>query len=168
VRILGLLGLGGLGIAALVFLWILYLRSNGILTLGPWGVAVLFLALISAITGVNLIALGTTFNYLVSLFYKKPIRQGLFGKPIFKTPLDKQFGWMGLLSIFAGLATGLIAPALAVQGWDIGRLWFYMVCSALLFLVGVQLIVYWLLLRILEELSQREILTTQDIGSSGL
>jgi glycosyltransferase involved in cell wall biosynthesis len=166
VRILGLLGLGGLGLAGLVFVWILYLRASGVLTLAPWGVAVLFLALISAITGVNLIALGTTFNYLVSLFYKKPIRQGLFGKPIFKTPLDRQFGWMGVLFIFAGVATGLIAPALAVGGWEIGRLWFYMVCSALLFLVGVQLIVYWLLLRILEELSQREVLTKHDIGSS--
>jgi glycosyltransferase involved in cell wall biosynthesis len=166
VRILGLLGLGGLGIAGLVFLWILYLRSNGVLTLGPWGVAILFLALISAVTGVNLIALGTTFNYLVSLFYRKPIRQGLFGKPIFKTPLDKQFGWMGLLCIFSGIAIGLIAPALAVGGWDIGRLWFYMVCSALVFLVGIQLVVYWLLLRILEELSRREILTRQDRGLS--
>jgi hypothetical protein len=39
-----------------------------------------------------------------------------------------------------------------------------MVCSALIFLVGVQLVVYWLLLRILEELSQREILTRQDMG----
>jgi glycosyltransferase involved in cell wall biosynthesis len=164
VRILGLLGLGGLGIAALVFLWILYLRSQGILTLGPWGVAVLFLALISAVTGVNLIALGIAFNYLVSLFYKKPIRQGLFGKPIFKTPVDKHFGWMGLASMLSGLAIGLIAPALAVHGWAIGRLWFYMVCSALTFLVGIQLVVYWLLLRILEELSQREILTKQDIG----
>ena len=166
VRILGLLGLGGLGIAALVFVWILYLRSNGVLTLAPWGVAVLFLALISAVTGVNLIALGTAFNYLVTLFYKKPIRQGLFGKPLFKTPLDRHFGWVGLLSIFAGISIGLIAPALAVGGWDIGRLWFYMVCSALIFLVGVQLIVYWLLLRILEELSQREILTKQDRGLS--
>jgi glycosyltransferase involved in cell wall biosynthesis len=164
VRILGLLGLGGLGIAGFVFLWILYLRSIGVLTLAPWGVAALFLALISAVTGVNLIALGTTFNYLVALFYKRPIRQGLFGKPIFKTPLDKHFGWMGLTSMFSGVAIGLIAPALAIRGWEIGRLWFYMVCSALVFLVGVQLVVYWLLLRILEELSRREILTKQDIG----
>ena len=166
VRILGLLGLGGLGIAGLVYLWILYLRSNNILTLAPWGVAVLFLALISAVTGVNLIALGVAFNYLVSLFYKKPIRQGLFGQPIFKTPLDRHFGWVGLLCVVSGLAIGLIAPALAVGGWEIGRLWFYMVCSALTFLVGVQLMVYWLLLRILEELSRREILRRQDIGSS--
>ena len=163
VRILGLLGLAGLAVAGIVFLWMLYLRSNGVLTLAPWGVAVLFLALISAVTGVNLIALGATFNYLVSLFYKKPIRQGLFGKPIFKTPLDRQFGWMGLAAILAGPAIALGALFIGADNWAIDRLWFYMVCSALIFLVGVQLIVYWLLLRILEELSQREVLAKQDI-----
>jgi glycosyltransferase involved in cell wall biosynthesis len=169
VRILGLMGLGGLGIAGMVFLWILYIRFiYGVTVLGPWGVAALFLALISTITGVNLIALGIAFNYLVALFYKTPIRQGLFGKPIFKTPLDKHFGWIGLTGIFAGLAIGLTALGLGVRGWDIGRLWFYMVGSAMVFLVGVQLAVYWLLLRILEELSQREMLTQQDIDSSEL
>jgi glycosyltransferase involved in cell wall biosynthesis len=166
VRILGLLGLGGLGISGLVFLWILYLRSIGILTLAPWGVAALFLALIAAIAGVNLIALGITFNYLVSLFYKQPIRQGLFGKPIFKTPIDQHFGWMGSLAILAGPAIALAALLIGAESWAIGRLWFYMVCSALIFLVGVQLVVYWLLIRILEELSQREMLTTQDIRSN--
>ncbi len=164
VRILGMLGFAGLGIAGIVFLWILYLRSQGILTLVPWGVAALFLALISTVTGVNLIALGITFNYLVALFYKQPIRQGLFGKPIFKTPLDRQFGWMGLAAIIAGPAIALAALLIGAHHWAIDRLWFYMVCSALIFLVGVQMFVYWLLLRILEELSQREMLTKQDIG----
>ncbi|HLO33760.1 MAG TPA: glycosyltransferase family 2 protein [Anaerolineales bacterium] len=164
VRILGLLGLAGLGIASLVFLWILYIRAHGVTTLAPWGVAALFLALISTVTGVNLIALGITFNYLVALFYKKPIHQGLFGKPIFKNPLDRQFGWMGLLATLAGPTIAVVALVVGAQSWAIGRLWFYMVCSALIFLVGVQLMVYWLLLRILEELSQREMLTKQDIG----
>src|SRR6266511_5212289 len=164
VRILGLLGLGGLGIASVVFLWILYLRSNGVLTLGPWGVAVLFLAFISTVTGVNLFALGTTFNYLVALFYKKPIRQGLFGKPVFKTPLDQQFGWMGLLSMFLALVIGATCLILGLRGWEIERIWFYLLGSALVFLVGIQLVIYWLLLRVLEELSKREILTRQDMG----
>jgi hypothetical protein len=164
VRILGMLGLGGLGIAGIVFLWILYLRAQGVMTLAPWGVAALFLALISTVTGVNLIALGITFNYLVALFYKKPIRQGLFGKPIFKTPLDKQFGWMGLAAILLGPIIALVALLIGADSWEMNRLWFYMVCSALIFLVGVQLVVYWLLLRILEELSQREMLTRQDMG----
>ncbi|HMB23122.1 MAG TPA: glycosyltransferase family 2 protein [Anaerolineales bacterium] len=164
VRILGLLGFAGLGIASIVFLWILYLRSQGILTLAPWGVAALFLALISTVTGVNLIALGIAFNYLVALFYKQPIRQGMFGKPIFKSPLDKHFGWMGVTATVAGPAIALVALLVGANSWAIDRLWFYMVCSALVFLVGVQLVVYWLLLRILEELSQREVLTKQDMG----
>jgi glycosyltransferase involved in cell wall biosynthesis len=164
VKILGWIGLGGLGVAGLVFLWILFLRSQGITTLAPWGIAALFLALISTVTGVNLIALGITFNYLVALFYKKPIRQGLFGTPIFKTPLDKHFGWMGLTAMLAGPVIALVALLIGAASWEIGRLWFYMVCSALIFLVGVQLVVYWLLLRILEELSQREVLTRQDMG----
>lgn len=164
VRILGLLGFAGLGIAGIVFLWILYLRSQGILTLAPWGVAALFLALISTVTGVNLIALGIAFNYLVALFYKQPIRQGMFGKPIFKSPLDRHFGWMGITATLAGPVIALVALLVGANTWAIDRLWFYMVCSALVFLVGVQLVVYWLLLRILEELSQREVLTKQDMG----
>ena len=82
--------------------------------------------------------------------------------------MEHHFGWLGLLAIVAGPAIGLVALILGANDWAIGRLWFYMVCSALIFLVGVQLVVYWLLLRILEELSRREILTKQDIGSSRL
>lgn len=164
VRILGLLGMGGIGIAGLIFLGLIIARLNGVTTLGPWGVAALFGAMISAIVGFNVFALGVTFNYLVSLFYKKPIRQGMFGKPIFKTPLDQQFGWMGTVAILIGLVIGLVSLALGINGWELERLWFYLLGSALIFLVGIQLIVYWLLLRVLDELSQREILTKQDMG----
>ena len=164
VRILGLLGLGGISLAGLVFLGLVGARLSGITALGPWGVVALFGALISGVVGIDVFALGVTFNYLVSLFYKRPIRQGLFGKPIFKTPIDRQFGWMGLVSIFVGMTICLVALTLGLQGWEIQRLWFYLLGSALIFLSGVQLVIYWLLLRILEELSQREILTRQDMG----
>src|SRR5687767_89410 len=164
VRILGMIGATGVGIAGLVFLGIVIARLQGITTLGPWGVFALFLALISSVAGINIFALGVTFNYLVSLFYKKPIRQGLFGKPIFKAPLDLHFGWMGMVAVVLGLAIALVSLALGVQGWEIGRLWFYLLSSALLFLAGIQLVIYWLLLRILEELSQRDLLTKHDMG----
>lgn len=166
VRILGLLGLGGLGAAIVVFLSLVFTRLNGVTALSPWGVVALFIALISAVAGFDLFALGVTFNYLVGLFYKKPIRQGLFGKPIFKTPLDQQFGWMGILSLFIGLVIGVVSLALGMGGWEIERLWFYMLSSALIFLVGVQLVIYWLLLRVLDELNQREVLTKRDMGLS--
>jgi glycosyltransferase involved in cell wall biosynthesis len=164
VRILGLFGLAGLGMAGLLLLSLLVARLSGVTALGPWGVIALFTALISAVVGINLFALGVTFNYLVSLFYKKPIRQGLFGKPFFKTPLDRQFGWMGILAVLAGLAIAMISLSLGVGGWPIERLWFYLVSSALSLLVGVQLMIYWLLLRVLDELNQREFLTRQDMG----
>lgn len=166
VRILGLIGAVGIGIAALVFLGFVIARLQGITTLGPWGVVALFLALISSVAGINIFALGVTFNYLVSLFYRKPIRQGLFGKPMFKSPLDQHFGWMGMIAVAVGLVIALVSLALGVQGWNIDRLWFYLLGSAMLFLAGIQLIIYWLLLRILEELSKREFLTKQDMGLS--
>jgi glycosyltransferase involved in cell wall biosynthesis len=164
VRILGMIGALGIGIALLVFMGLVIARLQGITTLGPWGVVALFLALITSIAGINLFALGVTFNYLVSLFYKKPIRQGLFGKPIFKTPLDLHFGWIGMTSILVGLGIASVSSVLGVQGWEIERLWFYLLSSAVLSLAGIQLVIYWLLIRILEELSKREFLTRQDMG----
>lgn len=164
VRILGLVGLGGLGIAGMVTLILIIQRLSGITSLSSIGVAALFLGMISAVAGINIFALGITFNYLVALFYKKPIRQGLFGSPIFKTPLDQQFGWMGILAMTIGFVVGVVSLVLGIQGWELEKLWFYLLGSAMIFLVGIQLAVYWLLLRILEELSQRENLTRQDLG----
>jgi glycosyltransferase involved in cell wall biosynthesis len=164
VRIFGLLGLAGMGLAALIFVGLLIVRLNGVTELGPWGVTALITAMVSAIAGINIFSLGVTFNYLVSLFYKKPIRQGLFGKPFFKTPLDQQFGWMGAVAVLISILMTIISLVLGLNGWEIQRLWFYLLGSALVFLIGMQLSIYWLLLRVLEELSKREVLTRQDMG----
>lgn len=164
VRIFGLFGLAGMGLSGLIFISLFIARLNGITELGPWGVTALFTAMVSAIAGINIFSLGVTFNYLVSMFYKKPIRQGLFGKPFFKTPLDQQFGWMGIVAIFMSLVMAITSLVLGLNGWEIERIWFYLVGSALVFLIGMQLAVYWLLLRVLEELSKREIFTRQDMG----
>ena len=90
VRVLGILGLIGTGIAGLIALGLVIARLSGVTSLGPWGVAALFTALVMGVIGISLFALGATFNYLVSLFYETPIRQGLFGKPVFKTSAGKQ------------------------------------------------------------------------------
>jgi hypothetical protein len=159
VRILGLIGLAGVGLAALVLVGLLVARLSGVTALGPWGVGAVFGALVVGVTGVSVFSLGVTFNYLVSLFYRRPVRQGLFGRPIFKTPLDRQFGWLGLVSVSGGIAAGLGSMVLGMNGWEIARLWLYLLGSAMLILVGVQLAIYWILLRVLEELSQRALFT---------
>ena len=164
VRILGLVGLGGIGIAALASLALIISRLSGVTMLGPWGVAGLFFAMVAGVVGVSVFSLGVTFNYLVSLFYKRPIRQGLLGKPVFKTPLERHFGWLGLVAFLGGMAVAITSIVLGVQGWDITRLWFYLLGSAMVILMGMQLIVYWILVRVLEELSQHEILAEKDLN----
>ncbi len=163
VRILGLAGLAGVGAAGLVGAGLVAARVAGLTELGPWGVAALFAGLVLGVTGVSVFALGVTFNYLVSLFYKRPVRQGLFGRPLLRVPLDRQFGWLGVTSAALGLAIGVASLTLGVQGWEIARLWLYLLGSALLMLVGVQLVIYWVLLRVLDELSQRELQTSHDL-----
>ncbi|TLN27761.1 hypothetical protein FDZ74_01140 [bacterium] len=97
------------------------------------------------------------------MFYKEPIRQGLFGKPVFKKPLELQFGWMGIVAFVAGLVLGIVSLVLSLNGWEIARLWLYLLGGALVSLVGIQLVIYWLLIRVLEDLSQREVLTRADM-----
>ena len=162
VRIFGMLGLLGVLIAALVGVSIVAARLSGVTTLNPWITAALFLALVASTAGVSIFALGATFNYLVAIFHKRPIRQGLFGKPIFKPSLDHHFGWMGIVLILFGLTLAIVVLLL---GWEVTRLWLYLLGSTMLVLVGIQLSISWLLMRVLEELSQREMHVLNDKGN---
>jgi hypothetical protein len=164
VRILGWIGLLGVFFAFLVGIGLVAARISGITTLGPAGVLAVYAALVFGTTGVSLFALGTTFNYLVSLFYKQPIRQGLFGRPLFNPSIDHYFGWFGLVALVCGLIIAGISIGLGLYGWEMTRLWLYLLGSALFILIGIQLIIYWVLMRVLEELSQREELTRKDLG----
>jgi len=164
VRILGAIGLAGIGIAMLIGLGLIVARLMGITTIGTWGVVALYTALITAVSGVSIFALGATFNYLVTLFYKRPIRQGLFGRPIFNPSIDHYFGWAGLLGLIIGVAISIVSLVLGVQGWGIARLWLYLLGSAMLILVSIQLMIYWILMRALEELSKREEIIQNDIA----
>lgn len=169
VRVLGLVGAGAFALAVLVGIGLVIARLGGTTELGAWGVAAVFTALVAAVSGISLFALGITFNYMVTIFHKRPIRQGLFGKPVFKTPLNHHFGWMGLVALLGGIVLGLgslglgIGAGSGVEG--IQRLWLYLLVAAMSTLVGIQLIIYWVLLRILEELGQREALTLKEMGT---
>ncbi|MEP7356586.1 MAG: glycosyltransferase [Anaerolineales bacterium] len=164
VRVLGTVGVAGMGFAALVGVVLLLARLRGVTTLSPWDVVALFAAMVTGVAGVSLFALGATFNYLVSLFRKQPVRMGLFGKPIFNPPLDQQFGWMGLTVGSVGVILSIGTLLLGINGWPIQRLWLYLVGSALLILVGLQLTISWVLMRTLEELSERELHAQHDLS----
>jgi hypothetical protein len=163
VSILGKIGLAGIALGGLAIVALVIARLSGVTNLGPIEVAGLFAAMVAGVTGVSIFVLGVAFNYLVSLFYDRPVRQGLFGKPIFKTPLDRHFGWVGLLAAVAGVGIGAASVVLSLNGWEVARLWLYLMGSAMLTLIGVQLMIYWVLLRVLEELSTRSAQAKRDL-----
>jgi glycosyltransferase involved in cell wall biosynthesis len=164
VRILGGLALVLLGLAGLIALATLLARLAGRTEIGTLGAFALFSMLVLVVSGVSLFNLGATFNYLVALFHQRPVKQGLFGKPIFDPPLDRHFWWIGLAGMAVGLGLGLLSLVLALNGWPASRMWFYYLLSATAFLVGLQFLVSWILMRVLEELSQRDALAATDLG----
>ena len=166
VRILGGLGLAATALAGVLAMFLVGMRLSGITTLGPGGVAASFSIVVLGILGANLFALGVTFNYLVSLFHKRPVRQGLFGKPIFSTPLEDHFWWMGILLFLLGCGIGLVSFTLALNDWPITRLWLYLLGGTMFTLLGIQLFIYWIIIRVLEELSQRDALVNEEMGIS--
>jgi hypothetical protein len=155
VRVFGVAGLGGIGFAALVLAGLVTARWQGVTTLGPWGTLAVFAALVSAVGGVSLFAMGATFNYLVSLFYNRPIRQGLFRRPLVTRPIEQFFLPTGLAMLVLGLAVAGASLVLSARGWPIERLWLYLTGSAMALLVGVQLTLWWLMASVLRELSHR-------------
>lgn len=163
VRLLGTLGLGGIGLALICALGLLFIRLQGVETLEPWNVAMLYVGAISGVVGVSLMALGIMFNYLVALFHKTPVRQGLFGNPVSSIQLDRHFGWLGLVAVLVGLGVGIASLFLGLSGWNMNRLWLYGLGSAMLILTGTQLIIYWVVLRVLDELSRREMLVESEM-----
>jgi len=155
-RPLGLLGVGLFSLGVLAALGLVIARLAGITSLGPMGVLVAYLAALLPVVGFDLFALGATFNYAVSLFHARPVRQGLFGRPIFDPPLDRHFWWMGLLAGGAGIALGAASLVLGLNGWGVERLWLYLLGAAALTMLGLNLLVFWLIMRVLEELSHRQ------------
>jgi Glycosyl transferase family 2 len=156
VRILGLAGLTGMTLAALVGLGLLAMRLNGVTELGRLGTYAVFAAVVSGAAGASVFALGASFNYLVSLFHRRPIRQGLFKQPLFRMPIEHLFLPSGIIATALGLGVSLVSLTLSFRGWPIERLWLYLSASAMLMMVGIQLSISWLEMSVLRELSQRE------------
>jgi len=167
VRLLGLIGLACLAVTLAVALWIVAQRVQGITTLSPWGIFALFTAAVLGVAGVSVFLLGVMFNYLVAIFYKRPIRQGLFGRPLFRSPLDRHFWWLGLLALLTGILLAVASLALSLHGWPADRLWFWQLGAAMSAIIGVQLVIGWFIMRVLEELSQREARVAGDMRANG-
>jgi glycosyltransferase involved in cell wall biosynthesis len=160
---------GGLGLALLLAALLIVGGQIGLhLAAGQtgWSFPMLFGALVLAVAGVTLYTTGTTFSYVVALFHRRPIRQGLFGRRGNGRRIEKHYWWLGLLAIVGGFATYVTAVLFDLTNPAMAASWFAPVVSALLVLTGVQLVSAWSLARVLAELSRREVEAEADLNWS--
>ena len=129
-RPFGLIGMVSFGIAALIGLALVWYRLQGVQTVTSLGAFALFSSLVLSVGGVMLIALGFSFNYFVALFHKTPVRQGLWGKPLFNVRWDQHFGWVGLVVFLLGLIIGAGSLIASLFGATLMQLWIYYLISA--------------------------------------
>ncbi|GIV69590.1 glycosyltransferase [Caldilinea sp.] len=162
-RPFGLIGMVSFAIAALIGLGLIWVRLQGVQTVSPLGAFALFSALVLAVGGVMLIALGFSFNYFVALFHKTPVRQGLWGKPLFNVRWEHHFGWAGLVVLLIGIGFAIGSLTAALMGATLMQLWLYFLSSAVFSLMGLQLLVAWLQMQTLEALRIREDLAASDL-----
>ncbi len=150
---------GGIGLALLLAALLIVLLQSAGMALGMlagWSFPQLFGAMVLAVAGVTLYTTGTSFSYLVALFHKRAIRQGLFGRRGNGRRIERHYWWLGLLAMVGGIATYIAAVAFDLTNPALTNSWFAPVVSAMLVLMGVQLVSAWGLARVLAELSRRE------------
>jgi glycosyltransferase involved in cell wall biosynthesis len=159
--------LGGLSVVAVIL---------ALLAAIPWLIAVasgvqdrsaytylLFIVMTMAIAAVNLFSIGTAFNWVVGLFHHRPIRQGLFGRPIFNKPMEMKFGKIGL----AFLVIGGVLFVVSLFARTNEPAWFLLVPSAMLVITGIQLGTSWMLVKTLANLSARDLKVDADMRRAG-
>ncbi|MCU0491334.1 MAG: glycosyltransferase [Chloroflexaceae bacterium] len=126
-----------------------------------------FGALVLAVAGVTLYTTGTSFSYIVALFHKSPIRQGMFGPRGNGRKIEKHYWWFGIVAVLSGIALYAAAVLFDLTNPALATSWFAPVVSALLVLTGVQLVSAWGLARLLAELSRRDSAMQADLAWSG-
>ena len=160
-KLLGLVGVGFVVVAAVIGAGLVAARTSGVTTLDSLGAFSLFVALILAVSGVSIYSLGVTFNFLVSLFHRQPMSRGLFGDSRLERFFESRFGWFGLGSILIGAGLG---AATLTFGGDMTRMWLWFLGGAAFTLFGFQLLVCWILARTIENLAVREAESDKDLG----
>jgi glycosyltransferase involved in cell wall biosynthesis len=163
VRPLGLLGVLALLIAFCIGAYLVMIRLAGVNHVNPVVAFALFSALVLAVAGVSILALGMSFNYFVALFHKTPVQQGLFGHSLLAMRINRHFGWVGLSAFLVGVMIAGGSLLLGLRGWEVARLWLYYLTSACLALVGLQLMIAWVQMEVLDSLRIREALVADDL-----
>lgn len=163
VRLWGGIGLGLGALAALLALLVLADWVMGNVLLANTAPFAAFAMLVLGVLGTSIFSLGVMFSYLVAIFTHKPVQRGMFGRVIFDPPLDYYFGRIGAAAALGGIVICGIVLALILQQWSFAELWLWLVLGSLLVVIGTQLIISYVVIRVLDELAQRHAQTQREL-----
>jgi hypothetical protein len=166
VRVWGGIGLALGGVAAVIAAVLVLDLAMGGTLLSGYAPFAAFLMLVLGVLGASIFSFGVMFSYLVAIFTQKPVRRGMFGRIIFDPPLDYYFGRIGGVAAIGGAVISGIGLALLATGWGLAQLWVWLVLGALLIVVGAQLGMSYLVIRVLEELARRDASAQRDLAET--
>ena len=166
VRIFG--GLGATLLLLAVLVGALPLFNHLVGAQADWPFPQFFGALVLAVAGITLYTTGTSFSYIVKLFHKRHIRQGLIGPRGNGRRIERHYWWLGILAVLLGIGCYAAAAIFDLTNPALATSWFAPVASALLVLAGVQLMGAWGLARVLAELSVRDGQAAKDLNGAGV
>ena len=163
VRVWGGIGLAMGAVSAVLALLLIVDWLTGGTFLGALAPLAAFGMMVFGVLGASIFSLGVMFSYLIAIFTHKPVRRGMFGRVIFDPPLDYYFGRIGVLAAVSGLLISATSLVLIPLGWSFTQLWIWLLLGALLIVVGAQLGMSYLVIRVLDELAQREASAQRDL-----
>lgn len=166
VRVWGIVGLALGSVAALLALLLVadWVSANALLQ--KFAPLAAFIMLVLGVAGASIFSLGVMFSYMIAIFTGRPVKRGMFGRVIFDPPLDYSFGWIGVTVATIGVAMSAIVFLRLLQNGSLAQLWLWLLLGALLIFVGGQLGMAWMVIRVLEELSKREVTAQRDLIDS--
>src|SRR4030095_1403683 len=102
--------------------------------------------------------------YIIAIFTHRPVRRGMFGRVLFDPPLDYSFARIGVVAALLGGIVSVSALVLYAQGRALNELWLWLLFGALLIVVGAQFGIAFIVIRVLDELAQREATAQRDLA----
>jgi hypothetical protein len=121
-----------------------------------WEIYRLFTIMVLLVTGINVITFGAFSNYILFLIHRKDFyASSLLGRYLLRPEVVRKFAWIGGTCVISAVVLNNRTIFEYVTTGKIFIHWSYILTGATLFLVGAQLLMFGFLIKVLDELAER-------------
>lgn len=121
-----------------------------------WEIYRLFTIMVLFVTGINVITFGAFSNYILSLIHQRDFSaSSVLGRLLLRPPIIRKFAWIGWACLVSAVLLNYRTIFEYISTGKIFIHWSYILTGATLFLVGAQLLMASFLIKVLDELAER-------------